>query len=55
MDLLLPRDCLVGMIVRNGRVKVPHGADQIAPGDSVIMIAVTDIVEKVEEFFTASE
>jgi trk system potassium uptake protein TrkA len=50
-ELLLPRECLVGMIVRQGRVKVPRGQDQVAPGDSVIMIALTDIVEKVEEFF----
>lgn len=51
-ELMLPHDCLVGMIVRDGKVKVPRGSDQIVPGDSVILIAKTEAMDKVEELFT---
>ncbi|GAB4310574.1 MAG: Trk system potassium transporter TrkA [Candidatus Sumerlaeia bacterium] len=49
-ELFLPRECLVAMIVRQGKVKVPRGQDQIHPGDSLIVIARTDAVDKLDEF-----
>ncbi|MCD6385832.1 Trk system potassium transporter TrkA [Candidatus Sumerlaeota bacterium] len=50
--LQLPRQALVGMIVREGDVRVPQGQDRIYPGDTVIMIARAEVVEKVEQFFS---
>lgn len=51
-QLSLPRESLVGMLVRNGVVKVPTGQDQILPGDTLIIITRPEVVDKVEQFFT---
>ncbi len=51
-ELSLPRDSLVGMIVRDSVVKVPRGEDQVREGDIVIMIARAEVIDKVEQFFT---
>lgn len=51
-QLSLPAESLVGMIVREGKLKVPTGQDQILPGDTVIIIARAEVIDKIEEFFT---
>ena len=51
-EVSFPRDSLVGMIVHKGAVRVPRGEDQLIPGDTVIIIAKPEVVDKIEQFFT---
>ncbi len=48
-QLKLKKDVLIASIYRNGQVIVPHGMDQIQPGDSVIIVTkqlgLTDVLE----------
>lgn len=54
-NIQFPRQSLVGMIVREGNVRVPQGQDRIYPGDTVIIIARAEVVEKVEQFFSPAK
>ncbi|WP_297039610.1 Trk system potassium transporter TrkA [uncultured Dialister sp.] len=47
----LPKSCLVGAYVRDGRVYIPDGHSVLSPGDSVILIAEADRAQDVISYF----
>lgn len=51
MKANLPKSCLVGAYVRDGRVYIPDGHSVLAAGDSVILIAEADRAQDVISYF----
>ncbi len=45
-----PKDAIVGAVVRQEKVIIPNGSTVIAPGDRVIIFALTSAVPKIEKF-----
>ncbi len=50
-ELNLPRGILLACIVSKGEVKIPSGADQVQPGDTVVVMAMRDARRSVEKIF----
>ncbi|HIH45072.1 MAG TPA: Trk system potassium transporter TrkA [Candidatus Methanoperedenaceae archaeon] len=50
-DLKFPKGAIISVIVRDNDVIVPDGSHVIAPGDRVIVFALTSAVSKVESLF----
>lgn len=50
-DMRLPKNSLLGAIVRGKEVLVPRGGSQILPGDRVIAIALQGVVHEVTALF----
>lgn len=50
-ELAFPRQSLIGIINSEGESRVPRGQDQIHAGDTVIIIAEAEAVDKIEKFF----
>ncbi|MCE2454319.1 MAG: Trk system potassium transporter TrkA [Gemmatimonadetes bacterium] len=48
----MPAGAVVGAIVRDGKMIVPHGDDAPLPGDEVIVFALRNAVRKVAKLFT---
>ncbi|HSW38261.1 MAG TPA: Trk system potassium transporter TrkA, partial [Acidobacteriota bacterium] len=54
-DLGLPRDCIIGAIIRpGGEVIVPQGEDHVHAGDRIIFFALERMVPKLESLFFPS-
>lgn len=49
----LPHDCLVCAIVHDGVAIVPNGQSVMAPGDRTIVFALSEVVQKVMDMFSA--
>lgn len=47
----LPGPCIVGAVVRDGEVFIPHGDDSLIPGDKAIVFTLADNARKVSRFF----
>ena len=47
----IPRSCLVGAYVRDGKASIPDGRSVLAAGDNVILIVETDHVQDVISYF----
>ncbi|MEA4902951.1 Trk system potassium transporter TrkA [Desulfitobacterium sp.] len=47
----LPRNCLIGNIVRNNEIIIPNGDTYLEPGDRVIVFALPDTVPTVVKLF----
>ena len=52
--LKIPRDAMVGAILRNGEMLVPNGETVIEAGDSVIVVTLPKSLEKIEKIFGGS-
>jgi trk system potassium uptake protein TrkA len=48
-DLNLPRGCLVAMIIRGDELRIPRGEDRIQPGDTVIVVTLSELAERIEK------
>ena len=51
-DLALPQDCLIAAIIRQGRVIVPSGQDQVQIADHLIVIALPENQEEALRILT---
>ena len=54
-ELNPPRGLIVGAVVRNGRVFVPHGDDRLEKGDLVILFVHQDELDTLHLFFPGRE
>jgi len=52
--LKIPKDALVGAILRNGEMVVPNGDTIIEAGDSVIVVTLPHSIDKIEKIFSAT-
>ncbi len=50
-ELTLPPDCLAGVIIRGNTIRIPRGEDEFKPGDTVIMVMLTAVADRVERLF----
>ena len=50
-DARFPKGMLIGTIVRNGEVIVPHGDTVLKPGDNLIIFTLTSVSRKLESYF----
>lgn len=50
-DLAFPSGAIIGFISRGDEVLIPTGDDYLAPGDRIIVFALTKAVPKVDKFF----
>jgi len=50
----IPRGIMIGAIVRGGKVIVPRGNTIIRTGDRVVILALAEMVKKVEQMFRVS-
>lgn len=50
-DVRFPRDCIVGAVVREGRVFIPDGETILQEGDRAVVFALANIITKVEDIF----
>jgi len=46
-----PENAMIGALLRNGDMLVPNGETEIQPGDSVIVVALPQAIEKIEKLF----
>ncbi len=51
MELEFPSNAVIGAVVKRGRVVTPSGDTVLSGGDEVVVFALPDAVDKVEEFF----
>ncbi|RJP22070.1 MAG: Trk system potassium transporter TrkA [Candidatus Omnitrophota bacterium] len=51
-DGFIPRDILLGAIVRENEVIIPKGEDELRANDQAIVIALKDKISKVDELFS---
>lgn len=54
-DLALPRDSIVGAILRAGRAIVPRGTDRLAVDDRLLVFATRSATDAVRRFFGGSK
>jgi trk system potassium uptake protein TrkA len=52
-ELDFPKEAIVGMLLRNGEIIIPHGNDVLEPGDDVVVFTVNATLERVENLFSA--
>ncbi|MBO8151207.1 MAG: Trk system potassium transporter TrkA [Candidatus Neomarinimicrobiota bacterium] len=50
-DLALPRNIIIGAILRNNEVIIPRGDTVVEPDDNVVVFARPEHIKKVEKFF----
>jgi trk system potassium uptake protein TrkA len=50
-NLNFPRDAMIGAIIREGEMMVPETGITIEEGDSVIVVALSSAIEKIEKIF----
>ncbi len=50
--LKFPENALVGAIVRKGIMRIPNGDSQLQPGDTVLLFALPDAIDRIEKLFT---
>lgn len=50
-DVRFPRDCIVGAVVREGKVFVPDGQTILQEGDRAVVFALATAIKKVEDIF----
>jgi len=52
-DIKFPPGAIIGAVAREEKVIVPSGRDTLLPGDRVIVFALPNAIQKVEQFFGA--
>lgn len=50
-DAKLPKNALVGAIVRGSEVMIPRGDDEVRPGDIVITVAEQEAADEIDDLF----
>jgi trk system potassium uptake protein TrkA len=50
-DLRIPDDCVIPLVIRNGKGIVPHGETVLAPGDEVVAVTTTNHDDVLERIF----
>ncbi len=51
-SLQIPEGMIIGAIVRDTEIIIPHGGDQLLTGDHVVVFALESFITKVEKFFS---
>jgi len=51
-EIKLPRGVLVAALKRGDRLLVPRGADQVEPGDRVLLTSTTENASKLADFLS---
>ncbi len=51
-DLHIPEDCVIPLIIRNGKGVVPHGETQLAAGDEVVAVTTIEQENVLERVFS---
>ncbi|MDO9547703.1 MAG: TrkA C-terminal domain-containing protein, partial [Candidatus Marinimicrobia bacterium] len=51
-DLKLPADMIIGAIIRESSVIIPHGNTRIDVGDKVVIFMKPTMITKVEKYFS---
>jgi trk system potassium uptake protein TrkA len=51
VDLGMPRDAVIGGVLRDGKTFVPSGISTIEPGDRIILFSMPDSITTVEKLF----
>lgn len=51
----LPRDVLLGGIVRNGELRIPRGDDCLQAGDSAIVVAPRRMIKEIDELLAKAK
>ena len=51
-DLNIPEDCVVPLIIREGKGVVPHGDTRLAAGDEVVAVTTIDHEDVLEQVFS---
>ncbi len=54
-DIKLPRNTIIGLIVRQGTIIVPHGEDQLLAGDRVVIFALTTVIKIAVDMLTSEQ
>ena len=55
MDLEFPSHAVIGAVLKRGRVVTPSGDTVLSAGDEVVVFALPDAVDQVEEFFAGGD
>lgn len=50
-DVKFPKDCIVGAVVRDGKVFIPDGETILVDGDRAVVFALATAINKVEDIF----
>jgi len=50
-DLDLPKDIIIGAIIRQGEIIIPKGLTQIRADDKVVVFLKPSLIPKVEKYF----
>ncbi len=53
--LQLPRQCLIGAVIRESYVKVPGAGYRFAPGDTVVALVETSVMDQAVQIFSNQE
>lgn len=51
-DVRFPQNAVIGCIVRNGKVIIPNGGIKISDGDKVTVLVLSEVKNKIIEFFS---
>jgi trk system potassium uptake protein TrkA len=47
----LPKNSIIGAVIRKDRVIIPHGDDTIQAQDKIIIFALSSAIKKIEKIF----
>jgi len=50
-DMKLPDDMVIGAILRNNEIIIPHGATTVQPHDHVLIITTSELIPQMEKLF----
>jgi amino acid transporter/mannitol/fructose-specific phosphotransferase system IIA component (Ntr-type) len=48
-DIDLPGECLINVIKRDGKIKIPHGKTQLKEGDGLLIVGETDDINELKK------
>ncbi|MBI2556990.1 MAG: Trk system potassium transporter TrkA, partial [Planctomycetes bacterium] len=54
-EISFPQGSILGAIVREGVMQIPTGNTRINPGESVIVFALPNAIEKIQSFFSGKK
>ena len=54
-ESFLPRDVLLGAIVRNGKIRIPRGDDSLQAGDSAIVVAPRRMIKEINQLLAKAK
>ncbi len=54
-DVRFPKGMLIGTVVRDGQIIIPHGSTVLEQGDHLIVFALPKVSDRLDRFFAAKE